>query len=86
MFAVSDNLSRKNNSSSIIITTKTIPWAHQVLVFSERTSDVDNIHERLLMSGVEAVAVHGGLDQEDRNNAIDAFKVSLLNKCLFLHL
>ena len=47
-------------------------------MFSERTSDVDNIHERLLMSGVEAVAVHGGLDQEDRNNAIDAFKVLIL--------
>ena len=49
--------------------------APPVLVFAEKTSDVDDIHEYLLVKGVEAVAVHGGKDQEDREAAIDAFKV-----------
>ena len=53
--------------------------APPVLVFAEKTADVDDIHEYLLVKGVEAVAVHGGKDQEDREAAIDAFKV-----CLFL--
>ena len=44
-------------------------------VFAEKTADVDNIHEYLLVKGVEAVAVHGGKDQEEREAAIDAFKV-----------
>jgi hypothetical protein len=46
-----------------------------VLVFAERTGDVDNILESLITSGVEAVAVHGGLDQQDREYAISSFKV-----------
>ena len=49
--------------------------APPVLVFAEKTSDVDDIHEYLLVKGVEAVAVHGGKDQEEREAAIDAFKV-----------
>ena len=48
--------------------------APPVLVFAEKTADVDDIHEYLLVKGVEAVAVHGGKDQEDREQAIDAFK------------
>lgn len=48
--------------------------APPVLVFAEKTKDVDDIHEYLLVKGVEAVAVHGGKDQEDRNLAIDGFK------------
>lgn len=48
----------------------------QVLVFAERTGDVDNILEKLITSGVEAVAVHGGLDQQDREYAISSFKVT----------
>ena len=47
----------------------------KVLVFAERTGDVDNILEKLITSGVEAVAVHGGLDQQDREYAISSFKV-----------
>ncbi|QHN94576.1 DEAD-box ATP-dependent RNA helicase [Arachis hypogaea] len=45
-----------------------------VLVFCENKADVDDIHEYLLMKGVEAVAVHGGKDQEEREYAIAAFK------------
>ena len=48
--------------------------APPVLVFAEKTADVDDIHEYLLVKGVEAVAVHGGKDQEEREHAIDAFK------------
>ncbi|RLN08795.1 hypothetical protein C2845_PM11G14500 [Panicum miliaceum] len=45
-----------------------------VLIFCENKVDVDYIHEYLLLKGVEAVAIHGGKDQEERQNAIDFFK------------
>eukprot|EP00239_Pterosperma_sp_CCMP1384_P012928 CAMPEP_0197866536 /NCGR_PEP_ID=MMETSP1438-20131217/44266_1 /TAXON_ID=1461541 /ORGANISM="Pterosperma sp., Strain CCMP1384" /LENGTH=567 /DNA_ID=CAMNT_0043485107 /DNA_START=1476 /DNA_END=3181 /DNA_ORIENTATION=- len=45
-----------------------------VLVFCENKVDVDQVHEYLLLKGVEAVAIHGGLDQEEREYAIDSFK------------
>ena len=48
--------------------------APPVLVFAEGQRDVDDILEFLLMKGVEAVATHGGKDQEDRSAAVDAFK------------
>ena len=35
---------------------------------------MDHIHEFLLVKGVEAVAVHGSKDQEEREWAIDSFK------------
>ena len=48
--------------------------APPVMVFCENKNDVDAVHEYLLLKGVDACAVHGGLDQEVRENAIDAFK------------
>eukprot|EP00245_Coleochaete_scutata_P016123 TRINITY_DN7419_c0_g5_i1.p1 TRINITY_DN7419_c0_g5~~TRINITY_DN7419_c0_g5_i1.p1 ORF type:complete len:280 (-),score=69.66 TRINITY_DN7419_c0_g5_i1:249-1001(-) len=45
-----------------------------VLVFCENKADVDDVHEYLLLKGVEAVAVHGGKDQEERDFSIQAFK------------
>ncbi|KAG8379778.1 hypothetical protein BUALT_Bualt07G0125900 [Buddleja alternifolia] len=45
-----------------------------VLVFCENKADVDDIHEYLLLKGVEAVAVHGGKDQEEREYSISSFK------------
>lgn len=45
-----------------------------VLIFAEKTLEVDEIHESLLVKGVEAVSIHGGKDQEERNWAIDKFK------------
>uniref|UniRef100_A0A8C8EYP0 Probable ATP-dependent RNA helicase DDX41 n=1 Tax=Oncorhynchus tshawytscha TaxID=74940 RepID=A0A8C8EYP0_ONCTS len=39
-----------------------------------KKADVDAIHEYLLLKGVEAVAIHGGKDQEERTKAIEAFK------------
>ena len=32
----------------------------QVLIFSEKKAEVDDIHEYLLLKGVEAVSIHGG--------------------------
>ena len=48
--------------------------APPVIVFCERTGSVDDIHEYLLLKGVESVSIHGGKDQEERNEAIRLFK------------
>jgi len=49
--------------------------APPVIMFCERKSDVDDIHEYLLLKGVEAVSIHGGKDQEERNEAIAMYQV-----------
>ena len=48
--------------------------APPVVIFCERKGDVDDIHEYLLLKGVEAVSIHGGKDQEERNEAIRLYK------------
>jgi len=48
--------------------------APPVLVFCENKMDVDDIHEYLLLKGVDAVSIHGSKDQEERNYAIQSFK------------
>ncbi|KAF8116491.1 hypothetical protein N665_0017s0047 [Sinapis alba] len=45
-----------------------------VIIFCEKKADVDDIHEYLLLKGAEAVAIHGGKDQEYREYAISSFK------------
>jgi ATP-dependent RNA helicase DDX41 len=45
-----------------------------VLIFCEKKQDVDDIHEYLLLKGVEAVSIHGGKDQDERHDAIARFK------------
>ena len=45
-----------------------------VLIFCENKADVDDIHEYLLLKGVEAVAIHGGKAQEERDHGISEFK------------
>eukprot|EP00906_Rhabdomonas_costata_P027070 RCo038503 len=45
-----------------------------VLVFCENKADVDDIHEYLLLKCVDAVSIHGGKSQEEREFAIKAFK------------
>ncbi|KAL8106365.1 DEAD-box ATP-dependent RNA helicase 35-like [Apium graveolens] len=45
-----------------------------VLVLSESQAEVDKIHEYLISKGVEAVSVHGGKDNEERQHAISCFK------------
>ena len=48
--------------------------APPVLIFAEKKSDVDAIHEYLLQKGIEIVSIHGGKEQEERIWAIDNFK------------
>ena len=45
-----------------------------VLIFCENKSDVEDIHEYLLLKGVDAAAIHGGKDQEERALAVEGFK------------
>lgn len=45
-----------------------------VLIFAEKKQDVDAIHEYLLLKGVEAVAIHGGKDQDERSRSVEAFR------------
>ncbi|MCL7041470.1 hypothetical protein MKW94_005508 [Papaver nudicaule] len=48
--------------------------APPVLIFCENKADVDHIHEYLLIKTVEVASIHGGMDQEERDNAISSFK------------
>ena len=48
--------------------------APPVLIFASNQSDVDEIHEYLLLKGVEAAAIHGGKGQDERLRAVDLFK------------
>jgi ATP-dependent RNA helicase DDX41 len=48
--------------------------APPVIIFCERKGDVDDIHEYLLLKGVEGVSIHGGKDQVERNEAIQMYK------------
>eukprot|EP01135_Chromosphaera_perkinsii_P004807 Nk52_evm38s296 gene=Nk52_evmTU38s296 len=45
-----------------------------VLIFAEGKNDVDDIHEYLLLKDIEAVAVHGDKDQEEREWAIRSYR------------
>jgi hypothetical protein len=52
-------------------------WSASRLTWHPDTAgqaDVDDIHERLLTVAVEAVSIHGGKDQEEREAAIQHFK------------
>mmetsp|Transcript_18958 Transcript_18958/g.47034 ORF Transcript_18958/g.47034 Transcript_18958/m.47034 type:complete len:689 (-) Transcript_18958:1929-3995(-) len=48
--------------------------APPVIIFCERKGDVDDIHEYLLLKGVDGASIHGGKEQEERNEAIKDFK------------
>lgn len=56
--------------------------AHTHTHTAENKKDVDTIHEFLLVKGVEAVAVHGSKDQEEREWAIQSFKAGALAVCV----
>ena len=45
-----------------------------VLIFAENKNDVDDIHEYLLLKGIDAVSIHGSKLQEEREEAIKQFK------------
>ena len=51
------------------------------MVFCENKKDVDDIQEYLLLKGVDAVAIHGGLAQEERSEAIRLFKCVMSIEC-----
>lgn len=51
--------------------------APPVVIFSARTKEVDDIHEYLLIKGVEAVSIHGSKDQEERREAMRKFKAGV---------
>lgn len=48
--------------------------APPVLIFCENKRDVDKVHEYLLLKGIDAVSIHGGKDQSERNKSIEQFK------------
>jgi ATP-dependent RNA helicase DDX41 len=48
--------------------------APPVVIFSDRKSEVDEIHEYLLVKGVAAASIHGDKSQEERNEAIRQYK------------
>ena len=48
--------------------------APPTLIFASNQSEVDDIHEYLLLKGIDAVAIHGGLEQSTRVKAIQEFK------------
>lgn len=48
--------------------------APPVLVFASNQGGVDDVHEFLLRKGVEAAGIHGGKAQEERREAMDAFR------------
>ena len=58
--------------------------APPVLIFCESKTDVDDIHEYLMLKGVEAVAIHAGKDQEEREYAIRMFKEQRADRTLRL--
>ncbi|KAJ1507891.1 hypothetical protein HMI54_003732 [Coelomomyces lativittatus] len=45
-----------------------------VVIFAENKNDVDDIQEFLLLKGVQAIGIHGGKTQEEREFAISSFK------------
>eukprot|EP00188_Purpureofilum_apyrenoidigerum_P001003 Plantae.Rhodophyta-Purpureofilum_apyrenoidigerum.ctg15111.p1 GENE.Plantae.Rhodophyta-Purpureofilum_apyrenoidigerum.ctg15111~~Plantae.Rhodophyta-Purpureofilum_apyrenoidigerum.ctg15111.p1 ORF type:complete len:634 (+),score=148.45 Plantae.Rhodophyta-Purpureofilum_apyrenoidigerum.ctg15111:90-1991(+) len=45
-----------------------------VLIFCEYKKDVDDVHEYLLVKGVGAVGIHGGKDQEEREQSMRDFR------------
>eukprot|EP00915_Cephaloidophora_sp_WS-2016_P011026 GHVH01016215.1.p1 GENE.GHVH01016215.1~~GHVH01016215.1.p1 ORF type:complete len:615 (+),score=119.01 GHVH01016215.1:157-2001(+) len=45
-----------------------------VLIFCEHKREVDNIHEYLLLKGVETCAIHGSMAQEERAESLRLFR------------
>ena len=56
--------------------------APPVLIFAEKQTAVDDVHEYLMSKDVDAVAVHGQKTQEERAEAIDQFKVCCAICCV----
>lgn len=48
-----------------------------VLIFCENKNDVDEIHEYLVLKGIDVCSMHGDRDQEERHQAIREFRGGL---------
>jgi ATP-dependent RNA helicase DDX41 len=48
--------------------------APPVCIFAEKKQDVDMILEYLLLKEVQAVALHGDIDQKERSRSVEAFR------------
>lgn len=48
-----------------------------VVIFCENKNDVDEIHEYLLLKGVDVCGIHGDKDQDERNRSIKQFRIGL---------
>ena len=48
-----------------------------VIIFSKRSGEVDDIVEYLIIKGVAAVSIHGSKDQEERREAMRAFRTNI---------
>ena len=64
----------KQESKLVYLLSALQKTAPPVCIFSQRQRDVDDIHEYLLLKGVQAVSIHGSKDQQERNAAIALFK------------
>ena len=64
----------KQESKLVYLLSALQKTAPPVCIFSQRQRDVDDIHEYLLLKGVQAVSIHGSKDQQERNAAIQLFK------------
>jgi ATP-dependent RNA helicase DDX41 len=65
-------VSRENKILYLLeVLQKTAP---PVIIFSEKKQEVDEIHEYLLLKGIDACSIHGGKDQAERNDAIASYK------------
>ncbi|CAI2191451.1 6414_t:CDS:2, partial [Funneliformis geosporum] len=50
-----------------------------ILIFAKNKNDVDDIHEYLLVKGVEAVAIHGAFKEYKKNVLVVS---DVASKCL----
>ncbi|KAI5342890.1 hypothetical protein L3X38_010766 [Prunus dulcis] len=48
--------------------------APPIIIFCENIVDVNDIHINLLIKGVDAVGIHAGMGQKEREDAISSFK------------
>ncbi len=48
-----------------------------VLIFCENKNDVDEIHEYLILKGLDVCSMHGDIKQEDRNESVREFREGL---------
>lgn len=71
---IQDILNVKEEHKLVHILESLKKTAPPVIIFCENKRDVDKVHEYLLLKGVDAVSIHSGKDQTERNTSIEQFK------------